>query len=136
MKWGRVQDLTCIKNHCLLPVPGLKLGGCFFRMTTMHSSAQLPAKTGPQGLEWVLLRLLPVVGFIGAVIPLAGVGLTRGVLRAHVDAARLEVFEFWLMGVTVVYWSVFMTILVGCAIAWAFRRGKTMLFAPPPADLP
>lgn len=102
----------------------------------MHPSAQLPAKTGPQGLEWVLLRLLPVVGFVGAVIPLVGIGLTRAVLSAYVDAARLEVFEFWLMGVTVVYWSVFMTILVGCAIAWAFRRGKTMLFAPPPADHP
>jgi hypothetical protein len=45
-------------------------------------------------------------------------------------------FEFWLMGATVVYWSVFMTVLVGCTLAWAFRRGKSMLFAPQPTDLP
>lgn len=93
-----------------------------------------PAKTGPQGLEWVLLRLLPVAGFVGALIPLLGIGITRGLLSAQVDAARLEVAEFWLMGATVVYWSVFMTTLVGCTLAWAFRRGKAMLFSPPPVD--
>lgn len=100
----------------------------------MTASAPVPAKTGPQGLEWVLLRLLPVVGFAGAIIPLLGIGFTRAVLRAHVDVARLEMLEFWLMGATVVYWSVFMTVLVGCTLAWAFRRGKAMLFSHPPLD--
>lgn len=106
-----------------------------FYNRVMHPAAQTSAKAGPQGLEWVLLRLLPVVGFVGALIPLVGIGLTRMVVSAHVDATRLEVFEFWLMGATVVYWSVFMTVLVACSMAWAFRRGKAMLFAPP-ADHP
>lgn len=101
---------------------------------TMHAAEQVPTKIGPRGLEWVLLRLLPVLGFAGAAIPLVGMAFTRFVLGNHVDAARREVLEFWLMGVTVVYWSVFMTVLVGCSIAWAFRRGKAMLFAPPPED--
>lgn len=100
----------------------------------MTVSGPAPAKTGPQGLEWVLLRLLPVVGFAGAIIPLLGIGLTRTLFSTRVDAARLEMVEFWLMGATVVYWSVFMTVLVGCTLAWAFRRGKAMLFAPPPTD--
>lgn len=100
----------------------------------MTVSGPAPAKTGPQGLEWVLLRLLPVVGFAGAIIPLLGIGLTRTLLSTRVDAARLEMVEFWLMGATVVYWSVFMTVLVGCTLAWAFRRGKAMLFASPPTD--
>lgn len=102
----------------------------------MTVSGPAPAKTGPQGLEWVLLRLLPVVGSVGAAIPLVGVAFTRAILHAHVDATQLEVAEFWLMGATVVYWSVFMTVLVSCAIAWALRRGKAMLFAPPPVDHP
>lgn len=102
----------------------------------MHDSKPISSKQGPQGLAWVLLRFLPVVGFVGAVIPLVGVGLTRAVLSTRMDAASLEVIEFWLMGATVVYWSVFMTVLVSCAIAWAFRHGKALLFAPPPADRP
>ena len=100
----------------------------------MHDSTRTPTKQGPQGLEWVLLRLLPLLGFVGAAIPLVGIGLTRAVLSTHMDAASLEVIEFWLMGATVVYWSVFMTVLVSCAMAWAFRRGRALLFAPPPVD--
>lgn len=103
-------------------------------MADMHLSGPAPAKTGPRGLEWVLLRLLPVAGFTGVLIPLLGLGITRMLLSARLDTARLEVVEFWLMGATVVYWSVFMTVLVGCTLAWALRRGKAMLFSPPPSD--
>ena len=99
----------------------------------MHDSKPVSVKPAPQGLEWVLLRLLPVLGGVGALIPLVGLGLGR-LVWGGMAAAQWEVAEFWLMGATVVYWSVFMTVLVACTIAWAFRRGKTMLFAPPPAD--
>lgn len=82
----------------------------------------------------MLLRLLPVVGFFGVLIPLVGLGVLRPVIGNRVDAAQWEVVEFWLMGATVVYWSIFMTVLVACTIAWAFRRGKTMLFSSAPSD--
>lgn len=97
----------------------------------MTDSGSISAPAGPKGLEWVLLRLLPVVGVAGVILPLLGLGLAHAVLSATVDSARLEMLEFWLMGATVVYWSVFMTVLVGCAMAWAFRRGRSMLFSPP-----
>lgn len=100
----------------------------------MTNAENAPAKTVPQGLEWVLLRLLPVVGFIGVLIPLVGIGIGRPMVSGQVNAAQWEMFEFWLMGATVMYWSVFMTVLVGCTLAWAFLRGKAMLFSPPPAD--
>ncbi|TXH90841.1 MAG: hypothetical protein E6Q78_03415 [Rhodoferax sp.] len=100
----------------------------------MHDPAPITHKPKPQGLEWVLLRLLPVLGFVGAFIPLVGMGVTRGLLSTGVESVQLEMAEFWLMGATVVYWSVFMTVLVGCTLAWAFRRGKAMLFSPPPVD--
>lgn len=100
----------------------------------MHDSKPVSVKPAPQGLEWVLLRLLPVLGGVGVLIPLVGLGLGRPLLAGQMAAAQWEVVEFWLMGATVVYWSVFMTVLVVCTFAWAFRRGKTMLFAPPPAD--
>lgn len=100
----------------------------------MTVSGPAPAKTGPQGLEWMLLRLLPVAGFAGALMPLLGMVVIRVLLGTYIDPQRLEMAEFWLMGATVVYWSVFMVVLVGCTLAWAFRRGKTMLFSPPPAD--
>jgi hypothetical protein len=102
----------------------------------MNTARTSPAKTKPQGLEWVLLRLLPVVGLVGVLIPLVGLGVGRPLVSGQVSAAQWEMFEFWLMGATVVYWSVFMTVLVGCTLAWAFRRGKSMLFAPQPTDLP
>lgn len=87
-----------------------------------------------QGLEWVLLRVLPVVGFAGVLIPLAGVWLTHVLVAPGTEQSRLDMLDFWWVGATVVYWSLFMTVLVGCSIAWAFRRGKTMLFSRPPVD--
>jgi hypothetical protein len=87
-----------------------------------------------QGLDWVLLRLLPVLGFAGVLVPLAGVWVTHALVTPGTDQARLDMLDFWWMGATVVYWSLFMTVLVGCSIAWAFRRGKSMLFSRPPAD--
>lgn len=100
----------------------------------MTDSGPISAPAGPKGLEWVLLRMLPVVGFAGVIIPLVGLGLIHAVLSAPGDAVRLDIFQFWLMGATVVYWSVFMTVLVGCSMAWAFRRGKSMLFTPRPSE--
>lgn len=97
-----------------------------------ETTGSSPKKLPPQGLEWVLLRLLPVAGFAGVIVPLLGVWLTHSLLGANTPAARLDMLEFWWMAATVVYWSLFMTVLVGCSIAWAFRRGKAMLFAPPP----
>ncbi len=100
----------------------------------MNTERNAPAKTKLQGLEWVLLRLLPVVGLVGVLIPLVGIGVVRPLASGQVSAAQWDMFEFWLMGATVVYWSVFMTVLVGCTVAWALLRGKAMLFSPPPVD--
>ncbi|MDT8992182.1 hypothetical protein RQP54_15020 [Curvibacter sp. APW13] len=97
----------------------------------MHASVEVSPRRRLQGLDWVLLRLMPVLGFAALLIPLAGVLANRGLRAAGVAQARLEVMEFWWMGATVVYWSVFMTALVGCSIAWAFRYGRRWLFTPP-----
>jgi len=83
-----------------------------------------------------LLRLLPVVGLLGVLIPLLGLGLGRVLLGGRLHPAQWEMVEFWLMGVTVLYWSVFMTVLVGCTFVWALRRGKTLLFSPTTGELP
>lgn len=81
-----------------------------------------------------MLRLMPVLGFTALLIPLVGVLVNYGLRSAGTEQARLDMLEFWWMGATVVYWSVYMTALVGCAIAWAFRRGRHWLFASAPGD--
>jgi hypothetical protein len=99
----------------------------------MTNSGQT-AKKRLQGLDWVLLRVLPVVGFAGVLIPLVGVWLTHALVAPGATQSQLDMLNFWWMGATVVYWSLFMTALVGCSIAWAFRRGKTVLFSRLPTD--
>lgn len=81
-----------------------------------------------------MLRLMPVLGFAALLIPLLGWGMNHVLQSAGVAQARLDVLEFWWMGATIVYWSVYMTALVGFSIAWAFRRGRSWLFAKPPRD--
>lgn len=80
-----------------------------------------------QGLDWVLLRALPVIGVLGIVVPAlmalaARWWITGG--TAQDVAQRVQVFDFWMIAVIVVFWAVFMTTTVGCVIAWVVRRSK------------
>lgn len=78
-----------------------------------------------------MLRLMPVSGFAALLIPGVGLLLNYWFQSQGMPSDRLEVLEFWWMGLTVVYWSLYMTALVGCSIAWAFKRGRTWLFSRP-----
>lgn len=81
-----------------------------------------------------MLRLLPILGGFGALIPIAGLLLVRLLVDASASPAaaqQVEMLDFRVMVVTVIYWSVFVTLALGFTVAWALRRGKSVLFAPP-----
>jgi cell division protein FtsX len=92
----------------------------------------LPAETptsrcSPQGLEWVLLRLLPVVGVLGIALPAMAALAARWFITggaAEELAKRVQVFDFWMVGFITVFWMFFMLALVGCVIAWVVRQRK------------
>ena len=94
-----------------------------------HTAPRRP----PQGLDWVLLRLLPVVGVAGIVLPALAAFFARWFITggtAEELAKRLQMFDFWMIAVIVVFWALFMTALVGCVIAWVVRlrrRGAELL---------
>ena len=84
-----------------------------------------PSRRSPQGLEWVLLRLLPVVGVLGIVLPAMAAFAARWFMTggsAEELAKRVQVFDFWTVGFIAVFWVFFMLALVGCVIAWVVRQ--------------
>ncbi len=78
-----------------------------------------------QGLDWVLLRLLPVLAVLGIVLPAAlGGGLHWAWGDDGAMAQTLRVADFWIVGFMVVFWSLLMTVTVGCVFAWVVRRKR------------
>lgn len=98
------------------------------------SSSIAPARAALKGLDWAILRLFPVLGLLGLLIPLVGVGVGYGLSASGWSAQRLDMLEFWWMSVTAMYWALFVAALAVCAIAWAFRRGRSWLFGPRSPD--
>ena len=83
----------------------------------------------PQGLDWVLLRLLPVLGVAGIALPALAAFAARWFITGGAPeelAKRLQVFDFWMIAVIVVFWALFMTTLVVCVIAWVVRQRRSV----------
>lgn len=96
----------------------------------MQSFAQpTTAKRPYQGLEWVLLRLIPVLAVLGIVVPAALGWVLHWAWGADAAMAQtLRMADFWIVGFMVVFWSLLMTVTVGCVFAWVVRRKR--VFGP------
>lgn len=114
---------------------------------------KLPGFTrAPAGLEWKVLRRLPLIAAVGTLLPIAG-ALAAGWLLGGPDAAAADAklattLQFVLVGVLVLHWTALLTVALLCVIVWimkgpayvadgyplpdAERPGRTRAAAPPP----
>lgn len=95
----------------------------------------------PAGLEWAVWRKLPLITAVGTVLPLLLLGASRwlspDVAEGFRDPASLR-FEFVLIGVVLLHWTLVLTAAIGCAIV-ILMKGPTYTadsYPMPDADRP
>jgi len=95
----------------------------------------------PAGLEWVLIRRLPLIAFAGTAVPLLCLLAVRlAAAWANSDAAaRLGMtFEIALASVAILYWTIVFTVALGCLIV-VIAKGPAYVadaYPVPDADAP
>ena len=73
----------------------------------------------PAGLEWALLRRLPLFAFAGTVLPLLCYGMVQlaAVSASDVVSAKLRMsLEIALASLVILYWTIVLTVALGCVI--------------------
>lgn len=95
----------------------------------------------PSGFEWALWRKLPLITVVGTALPLLVLGLSWWTSPDAADGARDPAslrFEFVLIGVVVLHWTLVLTAAIGCAIV-ILMKGPTYTadsYPMPDADQP
>jgi hypothetical protein len=78
----------------------------------------------PYGFELRLLRMLPSVLLAGTVLPAGLAGLAR-FFYSRGDALDLErqiqTFDFAMVGLVILIWTVVFTLAIGCVIVWLMK---------------
>lgn len=78
----------------------------------------------PYGLEWRLLRRMPAAGLGGTLLAaLASVAarfLITGDSAAHV-ARTIQRFDFMMIGLVILVWTLVATVAIGCVIVWLMK---------------
>lgn len=73
----------------------------------------------PSGLEWKLLRKIPILLLIGTVVPVL-VACVLHLIHWHDQSHRLNatlgMIDFITIGMIVVYWAAMLTLAIGCVI--------------------
>lgn len=73
----------------------------------------------PPGLEWKIWKKLPVILAAGTVLPLlasACVYLFNELSSAAGGTSSVELFFYMMLGLVLLYWSLVLTLAIGCAI--------------------
>jgi hypothetical protein len=95
----------------------------------------------PAGLEWALIRRLPVIAFAGTALPmLCLLAIRLAVAWANSDAATklAMTFEIALASVVILYWTIVFTVALGCVIVM-IAKGPAYVadaYPLPDADAP
>lgn len=95
----------------------------------------------PAGLEWALWRRLPLILAVGTALPLAVLALSWFCSPDAADGTRDPAslrFEFVLIGIVVLHWTLVLTAAIGCAIVM-LMKGPTYTadsYPMPDADRP
>lgn len=84
----------------------------------MSALNKLPGfRRAPAGLEWSVLRRLPLIALAGTVLPLAGALVAALVLGGDPASAKLIVtLRIVLVSVLVLHWTVVFTAALVCVI--------------------
>ncbi len=78
----------------------------------------------PYGFEWRLLRLMPTVALAGTLLP----ALVSLAARFWMDASnaaelvrRIQLLDFFMIGVVIFVWTLVLTLTIGCIIVWLMK---------------
>ena len=78
----------------------------------------------PYGFEWRLLRLMPSVCLAGTLLP-ALMSLAARFLIVDGSAAelarRVQLFDFVMIGLVILVWTLVATVTIGCVIVWLMK---------------
>jgi uncharacterized membrane protein len=78
----------------------------------------------PYGLEWRVLRLMPRVGLGGtalaALMALAARRIFTGDNAAQL-ARELQQFDYMMIGLVILVWTLVLTVAIGCVIVWLMK---------------
>jgi hypothetical protein len=78
----------------------------------------------PYGLEWRILRLMPQAALAGTALPalmaFAARYLIGGNTAAEV-ARNLQRFDFMMIGLVILIWTLVVTVAIGCVIVWIMK---------------
>jgi hypothetical protein len=108
----------------------------------MNLFNQLPGfERAPAGLEWALIRRLPLIAFVGTAAPMLCLLAVRlaAAWATNDAAAKLAMsFEIALASVAVLYWTIVFTVVLGCLIVM-IAKGPAYVadaYPLPDADAP
>ena len=101
----------------------------------MNLFNKLPGfERAPAGLEWALLRLLPLFAVAGMVVPLLCVWMVRlaaGWDSGIVSAKLAMSIEIALASLATLYWTIVFTVALGCVIVM-IAKGPAYVADPYP----
>ena len=108
----------------------------------MNLFNRLPGfERAPAGLEWALIRRLPLIALAGTALPMLGLLAVRlAAARASSNAAAklATTLEIALASVTILYWTIVFTVVLGCLIVM-IAKGPAYVadaYPLPDADAP
>lgn len=81
-------------------------------------------KQTPYGLEWRLLKLTPTLCVAGTVLPALAALLARLAMDGSDPAElvrRVQVFDFAMIGLVLLIWTLVMTLAIFCVIVWLMK---------------
>jgi hypothetical protein len=95
----------------------------------------------PAGLEWRIWKKLPLIWLVGTVLPLLLAGATWFFSPEQPDGARdpaIMRFEFVLIGLVILHWTLVLTVAIGCAIVMLMKgpNYKADSYPMPDSDEP
>ncbi len=95
----------------------------------------------PAGLEWRIWKKLPLIWLVGTVLPLLLAGATWFFSPVQPDGARdpaIMRFEFVLIGLVILHWTLVLTVAIGCAIVMLMKgpNYKADSYPMPDSDEP
>jgi hypothetical protein len=78
----------------------------------------------PHGFEWNILRMMPTVCVAGTLLPALMSGLARLLITegsATELARRIQMFDYLMIGLVVLMWTLVLTLTIGCVIVWLMK---------------
>ena len=78
----------------------------------------------PYGLEWRILRLMPQVALAGTALPALMAFAARYLIdgsTAAETARTLQRFDFMMIGLVILIWTLVVTVAIGCVIVWIMK---------------